>query len=281
MLLDELRKIIDGNTGYSSLFIRNLIKEKIQLYLLNYIYNSNYGENFLFKGGTCLRVCFDLPRLSEDLDFDVKNYQDLSQEGLALNLLKYLKEKLLIKDVDYKVSGQNKIIYLKFPLAKLLSIRNWSASAITYVRIDTAPIESQFYKEEISLKSTTDFSFIIKRYSLADIFGGKIAAILIREKWEGKERQPRFKGRDFFDIFWLRQQKVFPNFNYLSEVLNIKDKKEIINLLEKKLNEGKKRLTELQNDLRPFFREQKFVEDFIKNYSQLKEDFLNYLKNKK
>jgi len=42
------------------------------------------------------------------------------------------------------------------------------------------------FKEEISLKSTWDFSFLIKRYSLSDIFSGKLAAILSRETFEGK-----------------------------------------------------------------------------------------------
>jgi predicted nucleotidyltransferase component of viral defense system len=30
---------------------------------------SKYPENFIFKGGTCLRVCFGTERASEDLDF--------------------------------------------------------------------------------------------------------------------------------------------------------------------------------------------------------------------
>lgn len=278
MLVDELRKTVADNLNSPPLLIRNLLKEKIQLYLLNFIYNSAYGENFLFKGGTCLRICFDLPRLSEDLDFDVKNYKELNQDDLAQNFTKYFREKLLIKEVGYKISGLNKIIYLKFPIVNLFPERNFISSTVLHVRVDTAPIESSSYKEEVSLKATTDFSFIVKRYSATDIFAGKIAAILTREKWEGKERQPRFKGRDFFDIFWLRQQKVYPNFNYLFDVLKIKKKEEIIDLLNQKLTEGEKRIDELRNDLLPFFREQKFVEDFVRNFSLLKKDFLDYLK---
>lgn len=42
-------------------------KEYLQYVFLNAI--SNYPKNFVFKGGTCLKVCYGLERASEDLDF--------------------------------------------------------------------------------------------------------------------------------------------------------------------------------------------------------------------
>ena len=42
-------------------------KEYFQYIFLNAI--SKYHEDFIFKGGTCLRICFGLERASEDLDF--------------------------------------------------------------------------------------------------------------------------------------------------------------------------------------------------------------------
>lgn len=277
MIIDNLRLIVSQNKGRNSLYIRNLLKEQLQYYVLNFIYNSLYGERFIFKGGTCLRFCFNLPRLSEDLDFDVKNYQEFNQEELVLSLVKYFQEKLLVKEINYKISGKNKIIYLKFPLHQFFEEGEYF-SQVLYVRIDTAPLETSFFKEEISLKSTADFSFIIKRYSLSDIFAGKIAAILTREKWEGKEKQPRFKGRDYFDIFWLKEKRVSPNFAYLFDVLKIGDRKKVVDLLEKKLNEASKRLVELKSDLLPFIEEQNFIDSFIKNFALLKKDLINYLR---
>lgn len=277
MIIDNLRLIVSENKGRNSLYIRNLLKEQLQYYVLNFIYNSLYGERFIFKGETCLRFCFNLPRLSEDLDFDVKNYQEFNQEELVLSLVKYFQEKLLVKEINYKISGKNKIIYLKFPLHQFFEEGEYF-SQVLYVRIDTAPLETSFFKEEISLKSTADFSFIIKRYSLSDIFAGKIAAILTREKWEGKEKQPRFKGRDYFDIFWLKEKRVSPNFAYLFDVLKIGDRKKVVDLLEKKLNEASKRLVELKSDLLPFIEEQNFIDSFIKNFALLKKDLINYLR---
>ena len=42
-------------------------KEYIQYIFLNAI--SKFHDNFVFKGGTCLRICHGLERASEDLDF--------------------------------------------------------------------------------------------------------------------------------------------------------------------------------------------------------------------
>src|SRR3989339_667078 len=73
MLFEQLKAIVSEakqkkvRTGY----IINLIKEHLQNIVLEYIYgNKELNHKLIFTGGTCLRFCFNLPRLSEDLDFD-------------------------------------------------------------------------------------------------------------------------------------------------------------------------------------------------------------------
>ncbi len=43
-------------------------KEYLQYVFLHAL--SKYGDAFVFKGGTCLRICYGLQRASEDLDFN-------------------------------------------------------------------------------------------------------------------------------------------------------------------------------------------------------------------
>src|SRR3990167_524161 len=54
-------------------------KEYLQYIFLNAI--SKYSDSFVFKGGTCLRICFGLERASEDLDFstnlEIKKVKDI------------------------------------------------------------------------------------------------------------------------------------------------------------------------------------------------------------
>src|SRR3990167_3080723 len=68
-ILQEIvqEKKLQGN-GKS--LIRNYLKEYIQYLVLSLLYNQNKMKNLVFKGGSCLTLCFHLPRLSEDLDFD-------------------------------------------------------------------------------------------------------------------------------------------------------------------------------------------------------------------
>ena len=45
-------------------------KEYLQYIFLNAL--SGFADKFTFKGGTCLRICYNLERASEDLDFSAK-----------------------------------------------------------------------------------------------------------------------------------------------------------------------------------------------------------------
>jgi predicted nucleotidyltransferase component of viral defense system len=276
MIVEELKFVFDKNKDKNALYLRNLLKEQLQYYVLNFIYNSLYGEKFLFKGGTCLRFCFDLPRLSEDLDFDVKDFSSFDYQVFIQDLKEYFISKLKYQDFEVKVSGKNRLIYLNFPILKTIGFpleKEKPSENILFLRIDLSDVVGKNFKEEISLKSTWDFSFLIKRYSLSDIFSGKLAAILSRETFEGKEKTPRFKGRDYFDIFWLKEKGIKYNFDYLKTLINIKNEEELKERLLKKFQEAKKKINFIKQDLFPFFSESNFVENFINNFDALVENF--------
>ncbi len=50
----------------------NVIREYVQNLFLKTFYSKKLSENFLFKGGTALRIVYQSPRFSEDLDFSGK-----------------------------------------------------------------------------------------------------------------------------------------------------------------------------------------------------------------
>lgn len=281
MIVDNLKIVLDKNNDRNSLYLRNLLKEQLQNYLLNYIYNSQYSEKFIFKGGTCLRVCFDLPRLSEDLDFDVEDFSDFNFDKFTGELKKYFSSKLKYDDLSIQISGKNKIIYLKFPILEKIGFpvsKNKPSENTLFVRIDLNDIKGKYFSKKVSLKSTSDFSFIVKSYSLTDIFSGKLAAVLSRESWEGKEKQPRFKGRDYFDICWLMQKKIRPNFSYLKSLIKVRSDKELLEMLKNKFQMAIKKKQILKEDLLPFFPEKNFIDDFIDNLDNLLNNLIIYLK---
>jgi predicted nucleotidyltransferase component of viral defense system len=93
MLLEELLKPIIAEKkqlGIPRAVILNYLKEHIQYLVLNLIYNHPKFKRLVFKGGSCLRICYRLPRLSEDLDFDYGKKQFSGR--LLPDLEKYLSE---------------------------------------------------------------------------------------------------------------------------------------------------------------------------------------------
>jgi len=63
----------------------NIRREYVQHLLLSYLYKENQSDKFLFKGGTALRIIYDSPRFSEDLDFStsIRNTQRIEKMMLA------------------------------------------------------------------------------------------------------------------------------------------------------------------------------------------------------
>ena len=90
--LDELRKVKESRR--TTLYYEE--KEYLQYIFLYAI--SQYPDYFIFKGGTCLRICYGLGRASEDLDFSTvlapSKVQEIVQKSMAefesLNLKHHL-----------------------------------------------------------------------------------------------------------------------------------------------------------------------------------------------
>ncbi|OFZ52120.1 MAG: hypothetical protein A2417_03330 [Bdellovibrionales bacterium RIFOXYC1_FULL_37_79] len=273
MLIDRLKQTYLDNKSKNPLVVRSLLKEVVQFYILDFVFNSKWGSKLIFKGGTCLRFCFDLPRLSEDLDFDIEDGYSIEKkepfniETLASDIKDYFVKKLQFPKLGIRIANNQRTIYLKFPILSDLGMSlGKSDSVVLHVRIDLALAPKTGYKIEVSVKSSQNLSFLIRRYSPEDLFAGKISAILTREKIEGTERVERFKGRDYYDLIWFLEKGFRPNWKMILEATGM-NKKEVLVKLNRKI----KMVTEtfLKEDLLPFFENQSFVEQFAENFHSL------------
>lgn len=66
----------------------NVIREYFQQLFLSYLYQEKGSDSLLFKGGTALRIIWQSPRFSEDLDFmgvniSIKGIEALMEGALA------------------------------------------------------------------------------------------------------------------------------------------------------------------------------------------------------
>ncbi len=144
MILESLKNILNQNqTQTNKAYLRNLLKESLQLYVLNFIYSSPSWRKLIFTGGTCLRRCFGLPRLSEDLDFDIEE-KKINFNAFADDLRSYFKEKLQYSDLTVNFKQNQQIMFLKFPVLTLLKFANPSESDILFVRCDFSFNQSKY-----------------------------------------------------------------------------------------------------------------------------------------
>ena len=79
-------------TQYHTTDYPNTVREYVQHLFLSAFYKREAATDFLFKGGTALRIVYGSPRFSEDLDFSLFNVathqrqrvtEDLFQDTLA------------------------------------------------------------------------------------------------------------------------------------------------------------------------------------------------------
>ena len=74
-------------------FDRSILREYLQYHILEIIFNSPFGKNLCFLGGTCLRIIYGGNRFSEDLDFDNFSLNKIDFE----NLNKLIQKNLQLK----------------------------------------------------------------------------------------------------------------------------------------------------------------------------------------
>ena len=75
--LEYIRSFFPLTIAKDSRFDRYMLKEYLQLLILDYLGKTPYVSKVSFIGGTNLRLIQGIDRFSEDIDFDCK---DLSNE---------------------------------------------------------------------------------------------------------------------------------------------------------------------------------------------------------
>jgi len=266
-----MKKITDESrdNGLSNDLIRNRLKEYLHYFVLDFIYNSEF-KDLIFYGGSCLRILYDLTRMSEDLDFETDKNFDF--EKLVLALKKHFTENLNFKE-KFSVSKDTGInrIFLTLPVMRELGLSSHSSETLR-IKIEIRPVPSSYLKNIKPIFTPVyryGKSFIVKHYGLPTLFSSKLAAILSRPEkgfTVGKaEEKINFKGRDFFDLSWYMGKGILPN----EEMLKINGFYESIGeifdqiavfIANTELKMG------LKKDLEPLFVSKNFVDNFVSNF---------------
>lgn len=275
-MLEELLKSIVAEKkqqGVEKTVILNYLKEYIQYLTLSFLFNHKTFKKLVFKGGSCLRICYRLPRLSEDLDFDFdkKSFPDSLLEQLDEYLGGEIRAKYF-SSLETKIQSTVRL-YLKFPILYRLGLARKPETDKLYVKVETEAGIALLANFELTPVSRFGFNFMVNHYDLPSLMSGKIHAVLHRLWFKGSESDIDVNGRDFYDLFWFLENKVSPNWKMLVKTTGIKNEKQLKSLLKRKIEQV---ITpqKLSYDLKNFIADRIFVEDFSKNYLQIIKKYL-------
>jgi predicted nucleotidyltransferase component of viral defense system len=278
MIYRELEKILieERARGSQDAYILNLLKEYLQVYVLYFIYtNSKYNKNLIFTGGTCLRHFYNLPRLSEDIDFDFK--KDFDRKILLGDLEEYFKKRYKYNEIKLALKQRGEQILLKFPVLHKLGLAEEDKSNLLFVKLDFLVNTSKHFNLETTSKSIYGFNFAAIHYDLPSLMAGKIHAILVRKRFKGADNTGVVKGRDYFDILWFLKNSIRPNLKRLSEMLGTSiSMNSLLKQLDLKVEEiFRRHKSLLKSDLVPLISNPDFIKIYVDNYYE------EYLRNRK
>lgn len=269
ILTQGLIKIILDNQQKQSLYVRNLLKEELQNYVLAYIYNDSKYNKLIFTGGTCLRKVYGLNRLSEDLDFDTTT-QDFDITIFGSDIQKYFVSNLGYSQIKIKITNKQNTIFLRFPILKEIGLVKNRTPEDLFVRCDISFTSDINQTTAPSMITAGNQQFLVNAYSLPTMFTNKIRAFLTRNYFKGKFQELPFKGRDIYDIFWLIQLSarssytIIPDITRLKKMLKLSSTKGVLSLLVEKLNALDPAY--IRRDLENLLESDVLLNNFLKNY---------------
>jgi len=229
---------------------RAIVREYLQIIILNSIYKHKFGKYLFFMGGTAMRYFYKMPRFSEDLDFNTPSldYQefenilegvskDLSKEGFSIATSKSRRNNLftanlLFNDVIGKYGifdkrGMNLMIKIEINRPK------WEL-------ITDSKVLSMY-----------GYNFTSVLMSKGNLLSEKVCALFNRKR-----------GRDIYDTLFMLKRK-FPFNENVLKANNIRLPVKDTLLIYLKGMDGKE-LKRLANQVKPFLFKEDGIELILK-----------------
>ncbi len=201
--------------GIPEITIINALKEDLQYYLLNFIYKSQDYSHFIMYGGSVLRIGYELPRMSEDLDFQSAKEVDLKK--LKSDIEDHFKKNYNLK-VDVRLKDRlqfdTKLGKVVFDILQEFDLDTAKKKLDVRIDINVFPSAKDFVNDTIPI-NRDDLSFTIKTYPLSTLMASKAIAFIERTERDIDGKKTNCKPKDVYDMMWYMQQKVQPDLEYM------------------------------------------------------------------
>jgi len=213
-LIQRIQKLKKENVPGES--IKNSLKEELQYYILGYIYNSKKYSQLIMYGGSLLRIAYQLPRMSEDLDFQTAtkiNLRELKYDiETYFNKTYSVKLDIKIKDRNNKDTQLMSIGLLMPALAKLEGVTHTKLKL--RLDINYFKLANKLVTEQIPI-IRYNHVFSIRTYPFSTLMASKILAVMNRTSRIVAGEQAACKPRDIYDLIWYMKRKTIPDIEYL------------------------------------------------------------------
>ena len=203
-----------------------MVKEYIQLLILDFLSSSHWVKKLVFIGGTNLRLVKGIDRFSEDIDFDCKNLPADEFIKMTQDVVLFLKR--FGFDIEVREHAGKKLSAFRGNLVfpGLLFDLGMSAHKEEkfLIKIECEDQRINYSSFAANIKGCgLYFTFPVPGDSV--LCAMKISALLNRSK-----------GRDFYDVIYLLGQTE-PDYNFLSKKCNIGNydelKSALVNLVKR------------------------------------------------
>ena len=267
--------------------LRNALREVFQEIALLGLYKSGFFEKAAFYGGTCLRIFYDLPRFSEDMDFsllqkdenfNIEDYfygivDEFEALGIKIAINKKLKHDSTVESAFLK--NDTKIYDLSIDAKRFYNPKEDDVVKIKIEADTNPPLKFQTETKTLLMPK----SFNIQAMTLPNLYAGKMHALLFR-RWKN-----RVKGRDWFDFEWYVKNKVPLNLEHLCERMKDNDNATKENITQDDIKElllEKIEAVDLQkviDDVQSFAKYPQELEIWSKDYFRHLVDKICYTQN--
>lgn len=269
-ILMVLKRKLDELSSYGEVDVetrRNALKEELQFYVLNFIYHHPKYSQWIMYGGSALRICHGLDRMSVDLDFEVSHaVTDTFLNELKGEIEKYFSNTHGVSNSFLIIKITNgRGLKLVFPVGDELGLGH--SSKQVHVKIDLNHFVAPKTVMEKRPINRDQLSFVITTYNMSALMASKIAAIFLRgTRGVGKDEFEE-KGRDIYDLLWYMGKKVIPDLDYLiAKNIDVKDIRALFDKLTFKMNTVSD--TNLKQDLTPLFVNQTYIKNWLAHWRE-------------
>lgn len=207
-------------------FQKHILKEYIQLMVLDFLSNTSYITKLTFIGGTNLRLIKHIDRFSEDIDFDCMDMTEdefITMTDDVINLLRREGLNVMANDKSNdKLTAYRRRIFFPEFLFELGLTGHKDERFLLKIEAQDQGVK---YEVEQRNVSGCGYYFSVPVPPDAVLLSMKLSALLSRAK-----------GRDFYDTMFLMQQTE-PSYSFLFEKCGLRTHEELKKALILKLSD--------------------------------------------